>query len=435
MYRACQERLWRDEMKYPPDQLIRLRERWNLPLLDPSGNLLVTVDGSRTFDELLQMRLSAMGLFSVKIVPEIPKVEKPDEWRSVLQREWVDNSNSAFDDLMAELQLYGLDEIITIEAARYDIREPYDLRGAGLQDLFLTGAYLENAHFEGANLANACFAGARCFETHFEDALCEHASFRGAECHFADFRGAHCDHASFEMADCTMVRFDLAHLRHASFDSATCFAALFDGAYLTQVSLETMRINHLTRFGKHGEQAEAERTKSSSRELKSEGDDWYIVDLFPVWLRAADVNAQIRSLLKSHGYFWEADEYQYLEMVCRRHVLHRNKLSEFFEWFFKDLMFGYGLKWKRPFISVLIIILIWAFGFALHFRLNALHGLLTSIGYGLYYSVISFTTLGFGNAPDLEGVWPKILLCSEALLGTILMPLFLLAYARKILQD
>jgi predicted membrane metal-binding protein len=122
-------------------------------------------------------------------------------------------------------------------------------------------------------------------------------------------------------------------------------------------------------------------------------------------------------------------------MVCRRHVLHQNRFSEFFEWFFKDLMFGYGLKWKRPFITVLIIILVWALGFALHFRLNGLHSLFTSIGYGFYYSIISFTTLGFGNAPDLEGAWPKVLLCSEALLGTILMPLFLLAYARKILQD
>ena len=98
-------------------------------------------------------------------------------------------------------------------------------------------------------------------------------------------------------------------------------------------------------------------------------------------------------------------------------------------------MFGYGLKWKRPFISVLVIILIWALGFTLHFRLNTPYDLVTCIGYGLYYSVISFTTLGFGNAPDLVGAWPKLLLSSEALLGTVLMPLFLLAYARKILQD
>jgi uncharacterized protein YjbI with pentapeptide repeats len=422
-------------MRYPPDQLVLLRERWNSPLLDPTGGEPVVVEECRTLGELLRKRLAALGLLSGTDVLACSGTGKTDSWRNELHDRWANEYETGFAGLMAELRDFGLPEITVIEPGRYEIREPYDLRGAGLQGIFLVGAYLENARFEGADLTGACLAGARCFETHFEDALCGQASFTGAECHFADFRGANCDHASFERADCTMVRFDQARLRHASFDSATCFAAVFDGAFLSHAQFDTMRINHLTRFGTPGEQTEAQRARPLSRDAKSEGDDWYIVELFPVWLRAADVNAQIRSLLKSHGYFWQADEYQYLEMVCRRHVLHQNRFSEFFEWFFKDLMFGYGLKWERPFITVLIIILLWALGFALHFRLNGLHGLFTSIGYGFYYSVISFTTLGFGNAPDLEGAWPKVLLCSEALLGTILMPLFLLAYARKILQD
>ncbi len=422
-------------MRYPPDQLLQLRERWNLSLIDPVTELTVVIEECKTFGELLRLRLTTIGLLSGKSVPHITGVEKLEAWRTRLHNEWVDTCDTPFADIIAELRLYGLSEIIKIEAARYEIRDTYDLRGAYLKDVVFAGAYLENAHFEGADLTKSCLAGARCFETHFEDALCEHASFMGAECHFATFIGANCDHASFEQADCTMVRFDLTRLRQASFDGATCFAAIFNDAYLNHASLETMHINHLTRFGKPGEQNEAERSKPSRKKETTEGDDWYIVELFPVWLQAAEVNSKIRLLLKSHGYFWEADEYQYLEMVCRRHVLHQSRVSEFFEWFFKDLMFGYGLKWKRPLISVLIIILLWALGFTLHFRLNVLHDLFTSIGYGLYYSVISFTTLGFGNAPDLEGVWPKLLLCSEALIGTILMPLFLLAYARKILQD
>lgn len=422
-------------MRYLPEQLQQLRERWHQPLLDPAGGTPVVIEEKSTFDELLRHRLTALGLLSGKVTIDCADMEKPEVWRNRLHEVWVDKCDTPFADIVAELKLYGLAEVSSIEPARYEIRDPYDLRGAELKGVSLTGAYLENAHFEGANLAGACFAGARCFETHFEDTLCEQASFVGSECHFADFKGANCDHADFKQADCTMVRFDQARLRHASFDAAICFAAVFNGVYLNHADVENMRINHLTRFGKTGEQLEAERTRPTRREAKSEGDDWYIVELFPAWLQAAEVNAKIRFLLKAHGYLWEADEYQYLEMVCRRHVLHQNKINEFFEWFFKDLMFGYGLKWRRPLISVLVIILLWALGFSLHFRLNGLHDVITSIGYGLYYSVIGFTTLGFGNAPDLDGVWPKLLLCSEALLGTILMPLFLLAYARKILQD
>jgi hypothetical protein len=297
------------------------------------------------------------------------------------------------------------------------------------------GAFLENVHFEGADLTNANFVDARCFETHFEDALCERANFTAAECHFAVFARAQCDQVIFDMADCTMVRFDQAVLRHTSFNETICFAATFDGALLAKAGIAGMKINHLTRFGRPGEIAEAEQSKPSYTRKNGEEDDWYIVDLFPAWLRAAQVSAQIRFLLKNHGYFLEADEYQYLEMVCQRHLLHQNRLHHFLEWLFKDLIFGYGLKWKRPLITVLVIILVWGIGFASHFHLHLKHDLLSSFGYGLYYSTISFTTLGFGNTNDLEGFLPKALLCTEALLGTVLMPLFLLAYARKILQD
>jgi len=419
-------------MRYQPEQLLRLRERWSLSLLDPEEGTPVVVAGCRTFGELLRRHVA---LYSKRKAPVVSGSETLEVWRSTLQTEWVDTFDASFTELMTELHHYELPEIAPIEPARYEIREPYDLRGADLKEIYLAGAYLENAHFEGADLTRACFIGARCFETHFEDTLCGHASFGGAECHFADFRGANCDHASFERADCTMVVFDVARLRETTFAGAICFAASFDGAHLTHACIDTMRINHLTRFGIPGEQIDAERSKPSRRDVKSEGDDWCIVELFPGWLRAADVNSRIRTLLKSNGYLWEADEYQYLEMVCRRHVLHQNRGGEFLEWFFKDLMFGYGLKWKRPLITVLSIILLWAVGFSLHFRTTGLHNLVSSIGYGLYYSVISFTTLGFGNAPDLDGPWAKLLLCSEALIGTILTPLFLLAYARKILQD
>lgn len=425
----------RSGMLYTADQLQKLRDRWHNPLLSPDDGQPVEIEGCSTFKELLQRRIALISETSNAggILGE--KGADLESWRVGFRNNWEMRANVSFIEMMAEFRQYGIDRVYEIEASRYEVKEPCDLRGAELRSVILAGAFLENAHFEGADLTRASFDGARCFETHFEDAICEHTSFAGAECHFAHFQRANCDHASFDRADCTMTGFDHSKLRYSSFNGTVCFAAIFNGAFLANASISSMNINHLTRFGRSGEQAEAERTPPARSKKKDEGDDWYIVELFPAWLRAAEVNSKTRSLLRSHGYFWEADEYQYMEMVCRRHVLHQHPISEFFEWFFKDLMFGYGLKWKRPLISVMTIIVLWGLGFALHFKLNALHGLLNSIGYGLYYSVISFTTLGFGNAPDLEGVWPKLLLCSEALIGTILMPLFLLAYARKILQD
>lgn len=421
-------------MKYSQEQLTLLRARWQQPLLSPESAAPVMIDNAATFAELL-----AFGMAKIQALLEshraAPSPTDVALSRSVARKIWQEECDLLFTGLLSALKQYGLKELYPIETPRYQIRDSGDLRGAPLKKSLFDGAFLENVHFEGADLTDASFIAARCFESHFEAARCDRVNFSDAECHFAVFSSAQCEHAHFDRADCTMVRFDHTVLRHASFHETICFAATFNQALLAKAAIAGMSINHLTRFGRPGEMAEAEASRTAQRRKEGEEEDWYIVDLFPAWLRAAQVNNQIRLLLKSHGYFLEADEYQYLEMVCQRHLLQQSRLKNFLEWLFKDLMFGYGLKWKRPLFTVLTIILIWACGFALHFHLNALHDLLTSIGYGLYYSVIAFTTLGFGSAPDLDGLWPKLLLSSEALLGTILMPLFLLAYARKILQD
>jgi uncharacterized protein YjbI with pentapeptide repeats len=391
----------------------------------------VEVDGCRTLQELLTRRLARIGALVAPCVPaggEGVVVER-------LRSQWAEECDRLFLDLAEDLKAWGLACTVPLEAPRYGIRAPIDLRGADLAGAVLCGAFLENVTFAGADLAGARFDGARCIETCFDGARCSHASFAGAECNFASFRGADCDHASFAGSDCTLAVFKGARLRHASFAGAVCFAAAFDGAFLADAAIDAMAINHLTTFGRPGELGEAAASTPAHVRKRGEDDDWFISELFPAWLRAAQVNCRIRQLFRNHGYFLKADEYQYFEMVCHRHLQQQSRWGEFCEWFFKDLMFGYGLKWKRPLVSIVAIILLWGGGFTLHFQLSALHGFAPSIGYGLYYSVISFTTLGLGHAAELDGIWPKVLLCSEALLGTILMPLFLLAYARKILQD
>jgi hypothetical protein len=415
-------------MDYSGEQLRALRKRWGEPLVH--GGEPVVVDGCQTFAELLALRMEQVGRLVAGYVPAgggAPDVER-------LRESWARECNGLFLGMVDELHAYGLAGIVPLDPTRYGVRDPLDLRGAMLAGTMLCGAFLENVHLEGADLERACLDGARCIETCFIGARCSFASFRKAGCNFASFRGALCEHASFDGSDCTVTSFGGANLRHASFAGAVCFAADFDGAFLADAAIADMAINHLTSFGRPGELDEA-AASSPVHAPGGEEEDWFITELFPAWLRAAQVNCRIRQLFRSHGYFLKADEYQYFEMVCHRHLQQQGRLGEFFEWLFKDLMFGYGLKWKRPLVTIVAIILLWGGGFTLHFLLSSLHGLAASIGYGLYYSVISFTTLGLGHTTELDGIWPKMLLCSEALLGTILMPLFLLAYARKILQD
>ncbi|WP_282002451.1 pentapeptide repeat-containing protein [Geotalea uraniireducens] len=415
--------------QYSAAELERLRERWLAPPHDPAA-----LDGCPSFGEFLRQRLAEVAALLARPADQS---EPPVDWekkRPRLRAAWEKSAEPLFRRTMAELAAAGLEAVLPLPPAQYSIREPVDLRGADCRGASFLGAHLENADFTGAELSGADFRAARCLETRFAQANCREATFAGAECQFARFDGAQLDNASFAGTDCSMVRFDRARLKQAGFGDAKCYATAFHGALLANAELAGMRINHFTTFGTPGEQLAAKSSKQPPANARQEGDDWYIVELLPLWLKAAEVNAAIRQLLKGHGYFIEADEYQYQEMVCRRHLLQASRLFRFYDWFFKDLIFGYGLKWKRPFITLLVIITLWGIGFFLHFYGSGTP-LASSLGNGFYYSVISFTTLGLGNAQELTGFWPKFLICSEALLGTILMPIFLLAYARKILQD
>jgi len=389
------------------------------------------LDGCATFRELLDQTLRGIKeALDARAAAEPPGGDP----RVLARKAWQMAGEEPFNELVRRLREHGFEGGTRLEAGRYEARDAVDLRGGDFRAGSFRGALLENAHFQGADLRGVCFAGARCFETRFQHARCDGASFEAAECQFADFRWASCARAAFAGADCSMARFEGARLGQGDFRAATCFATGFDGAFLHNAAISAMRINHYTRFGKPGEQREAELSrKPRTRDLDEE--DWFIAHLNPHWLRAAQVNAEIRGLLRANGDFMEADKYQYHEMVCRRHLQVGNPLGTFFQWFFKDRIFGYGLKWHRPLITIVIMVAVWTTAFCAYFHATRGTPLAQSLGDGFYYSVICLTTLGLGNLSDIVGFWGKFLVCSEALIGSVLMPIFLMAYARKILQD
>src|SRR5665647_111444 len=128
-------------MRYQPEQLQHLQGRWSLPLLDPVSGLALIVDTTATFAELLRLRLTTIGLFPERSAPDLSGEEKTEALRIHLRDEWVEKYDTPLAELIAELQIYGLAEVSTIESPRYEIRDPYDLRGAYLKGVYLAGAY------------------------------------------------------------------------------------------------------------------------------------------------------------------------------------------------------------------------------------------------------------------------------------------------------
>ena len=87
-------------------------------------------------------------------------------------------------------------------------------------------------------------------------------------------------------------------------------------------------------------------------------------------------------------------------------------------------LFGYGEDWKRVFYWMALIVLGSAMAYYLGGGLNA--------PYSLYFSVISFTALGYGKWVDIapQG-WVQALGAFESFTGVFLMALLLVTFFRK----
>ena len=97
---------------------------------------------------------------------------------------------------------------------------------------------------------------------------------------------------------------------------------------------------------------------------------------------------------------------------------------------FLSLLYGYGEKPQRP----LIIATGAVFFFAFIFRLIGIFDVSKqgsgSIWDCLYFSVVTFTTLGYGDVRPLVGAG-RIIAAIEAFTGVILMALFIFSFARR----
>ncbi|OGW82268.1 MAG: hypothetical protein A3G33_11185 [Omnitrophica bacterium RIFCSPLOWO2_12_FULL_44_17] len=112
------------------------------------------------------------------------------------------------------------------------------------------------------------------------------------------------------------------------------------------------------------------------------------------------------------------------------------RIQNFFRWLFNilnDAVWGYGEKPLRTLVVLAIII----FGCAIVYSFS---GHIISAGgerhisflEAIYFSTITFTTVGFGDF--LPGHWTRFLAAAEALSGITLVPLFVVGLTRRYLR-
>ena len=143
---------------------------------------------------------------------------------------------------------------------------------------------------------------------------------------------------------------------------------------------------------------------------------------------------QIKEMYKNSSLHSIADYYHYKDMVSKRKMKKEYTLNRFFNYIFGDLLCKYGTSFVRVMLWSGIVILTCAF------FLMKNNSLLyqntpgdTNFLDALYFSVVTFTTLGYGDYHAIG--YMRYVAAAEAFLGAALMALFTVIVARSIIRD
>ncbi len=384
------------------EQRNQYRNRWQKPLLDSKTNKPTEFEGYKTFQELLTKRLK--GIEEV-LLPEIEKVGVSlnyEEKRRKYQDIWQKNAEKKFRETMLDIKKYGLE----------DYKELTDKEKDGLgrnYSIDLRGAKLIVKHFEGANCKRAYFSFAVCTNTHFECAdlssshfectRCYHTHFIDADCNDAHFEVAYFIGAHFDGAICIGAHFDGANFWDAHFDGANCKYAHFEGARCDEISfgvIETIDENKIIH------RKPCDFTGVTYKNAEFLGVDTSNVD----WSK----NPGMKSYIEHQQFV------QYVKDTAR--------------WWQKPLIFLWWLTsncgksfWQWLLSCVVIIsgftFLYWRLNFDFFHISKHIVNSPRLLSY-LYFSVVTFSTLGFG---DVTPIVPLSMICvmAEVILGYIML--------------
>ena len=281
------------------------------------------------------------------------------------------------------------------------------LKGAHLRHAHLEGSYLYHAHLEGAYLYETYMEGADLSNCHLEDAALvqchlEDASLSSAYLSGADFRRAHLDHANLcythlENANLKYAHLERAFLVKAHLENSNFEQAIVDGSTL----FWECYVDRNTNF--RGVSLDSARIDTGTKQLleyntrRMNWEQWY--EKHP-WLRLP-VKA-----------FWQISDYglstnQIIMIFFKLVILFA---AIYYVWgsidfYLRDIKDYPGIV-SNLFVDRHDVMVVWW-----------LVPLRT-----LYFSIVTMTTLGFGDIyASAHSFWGHILLSIQVILGYVLL--------------
>ena len=306
--------------------------------------------------------------------------------------------------------------------------EPISLAGAWLVGADLSGLDLSGYDLGGADLSRADLRGARLFKARMDKATLFETQLEGAE-----LVGASLEGARLERCSAPKVGFGHCKLRGASlFDADLCGATL-TGADLTDVDaravkLDGARIREASLAG--ADLTGAVMTNVDLGDTRVDG----------AVLRDADLRgAQLRNVGGYASADWVGVDFRDVcfngAYLLRRYALDQNFLAEFRAesslhealyrvwWVSSDC----GRSFLRWGLWTIVLAVVFA---GIYTQVELDPGAHPSALTPLYYSVVTLTTLGYGDVLPASG-WAQLVAMVEVILGYVMLGGLLSIFANK----
>ena len=285
-----------------------------------------------------------------------------------------------------------------------EVAESVDLRGAPLSgfDFRISVQEDDNGFSESIALLS---------NIHFEGATLRHCNFEGGRIHDCSFENTDLSLTEFKTASLTSCNFSEADLTEVNLRSAKLTDCNFSNATIKDVSLDTTLVDEKTTFGKVSKSEKEENFYSAAIEYK-----------------------QIKEMYKNSSLHQQADDYHYKEMVTKRKSIPLKSPKRWLAYIFGDLLCKYGISYTRVIAWGAIIVV--SFALIAHVQKSLLYNnelVQVTFSDTLYFSLVTFTTLGYG---DFHAIGPMRFAAGiESFIGASLISLFTVIVARKIIRD
>jgi|TARA_Y100000031_G_scaffold133664_1_gene155656 hypothetical protein len=271
----------------------------------------------------------------------------------------------------------------------------------------------------------------------------EGESLSGFQLEYADLKNANLVDA--DLSSCDLTRADLSHtsMYGANLEGANLFKANLEGANLKDSNLtncELLGANftnsklHKVNWGEEGKITNELEAEKSQDALKAKSK----------YKEAEEIYCAVRLTMQGQSLGEEASKVFIREMVCKRKQY--PKLS-FFRIMSKiaHITTGYGENIKRIIGSIFYVLFISAVLFGIEgvsyqdrtlgFFVDDLqnYGIWNTFGNLFYFSVITFTTVGFGEITPI-GPIGKFLTIFEGLISGIILTILIVAIYRRMMD-